>query len=89
MCHIIMTGTLTQSYFLLPKLWVCKPVQSCGMLHMNILYDLLMRSLGQNNMKYLEDLLKALLTNSLTESHKKCQLFRTELQYMVIPFYQR
>ena len=30
----------------------------------------------------LEDLLKALLTNGLKISPKKCQLFRTELQYM-------
>ena len=30
----------------------------------------------------LEDLLKALLTNGLKISPKKCQLFKTELQYM-------
>ena len=30
----------------------------------------------------LEDLLKALLKNSLKISQKKCQLFKTELQYM-------
>ena len=30
----------------------------------------------------LEDLLKALLKNGLKISHKKCQLFRTSLQYM-------
>ena len=30
----------------------------------------------------LEDLLKALLKNGLKISSKKCQLFRTELQYM-------
>ena len=30
----------------------------------------------------LEDLLKALLKNGLQISHKKCQLFRKELQYM-------
>ena len=30
----------------------------------------------------LEDLLKALLKNGLKISPKKCQLFRTELQYM-------
>ena len=30
----------------------------------------------------LEDLLKALLKNSLKISPKKCQLFETELQYM-------
>ena len=30
----------------------------------------------------LEDLLKALLMNGLRISQKKCQLFRTELQYM-------
>ena len=31
----------------------------------------------------LEDLLKALRRNGLKISPKKCQLFRTELQYMV------
>ena len=30
----------------------------------------------------LEDLLKALLQNRLKISHKKCQLLKTELQYM-------
>ena len=34
------------------------------------------------HMAKLEDLLKALLKNGLTISLKKCQLFRTELQYM-------
>ena len=33
-------------------------------------------------MEKLEDLLKALLMNGLKISPKKCQLFRTELQYM-------
>ena len=33
-------------------------------------------------MAQLEDLLKALLKNGLKISPKKCQLFRTELQYM-------
>ena len=34
------------------------------------------------HMAKLEDLLKALLTNSLKISQRKCQLFKTELQYM-------
>ena len=34
------------------------------------------------NMVKLEDLLKALLKNGLKISPKKCQLFKTELQYM-------
>ena len=33
-------------------------------------------------MRKLEDLLKALLKNGLKISHRKCQLFRKELQYM-------
>ena len=33
-------------------------------------------------MAKLEDLLKALLKNGLKISPKKCQLFKTELQYM-------
>ena len=35
----------------------------------------------------LEDLLKAVLTNELKISSKKCQLFRKELQYMGIPIF--
>ena len=35
----------------------------------------------------LEDLLKALLTNELKISPKKCQLFRKELQYIYITIY--
>ena len=34
------------------------------------------------HMAKLEDLLKALLKNGLKISPKKCQLFKTELQYM-------
>ena len=34
------------------------------------------------HMAKLEDLLKALLKNGLKTSLKKCQLFKTELQYM-------
>ena len=34
------------------------------------------------HMAKLEDLLKALLKNGLKISQKKCQSFRTELQYM-------
>ena len=36
----------------------------------------------ESHMDKLEDLLKALLKNGLTISPKKCQLFRTNLQYM-------
>ena len=46
-------------------------------------YDnLLLHGSEHGYLKYLEDLLKMLLKNSLTISPKKCQLFRTELQYM-------
>ena len=36
----------------------------------------------QMHMTKLEDLLKALLKNGLKISPRKCQLFKTELQYM-------
>ena len=36
----------------------------------------------QMHMRKLEDLLKALLKNGLKISPRKCQLFKTELQYM-------
>ena len=36
----------------------------------------------REHMSKLEDLLKALLKNGLKMSPKKCQLFKTELQYM-------
>ena len=36
----------------------------------------------RSHMIKLEDLLKALLKNGLKISPKKCQLFKTELQYM-------
>ena len=36
----------------------------------------------QIHMRKLEDLLKALLKNGLKISPRKCQLFKTELQYM-------
>ena len=36
----------------------------------------------ESHMNKLEDLLKALLKNGLKISPKKCQLFRTNLQYM-------
>ena len=38
------------------------------------------------HMNKLEDLLKALRKNGLKISAKKCQLFRTELQYMEIQY---
>ena len=49
-----------------------------------IIDDLLLFSPSQKapHMAKLEDLLKALLQNGLKISPKKCQLFKTELQYM-------
>ena len=43
---------------------------------------LLFTPLKRAHMAKLEDLLKALLKNGLKISPKKCQLFKTELQYM-------
>ena len=43
---------------------------------------LLFTSSQGSYMAKLEDLLKALIKNGLKISPKKCQLFRTELQYM-------
>ena len=43
---------------------------------------LLFTSSVKSHMAKLEDLLKALLKNRLKISTKKCQLFRTELQYI-------
>ena len=48
-----------------------------------IMDDLLLFTLSKKaHMEKLEDLLKALRKNGLKISPKKCQLFRTELQYM-------
>ena len=48
-----------------------------------IMDDLLLFTPGKKvHMDNLEDLLKALRKNGLKISPKKCQLFRTELQYM-------
>ena len=48
-----------------------------------IMDDLLLFTLNKRaHMDKLEDLLKALRKNGLKISPKKCQLFRTELQYM-------
>ena len=48
-----------------------------------IMDDLLLFTLSKNShMNKLEDLLKALLKNGLKISPKKCQLFKTSLQYM-------
>ena len=48
-----------------------------------IMYDLLLFTPRKRaHMEKLEDLLKALRKNSLKISPKKCQLFKTELQYM-------
>ena len=48
-----------------------------------IMHDLLLFIPSKrSHITKLEDLLKALLKNGLTISPKKCQLFRTELQYM-------
>ena len=43
---------------------------------------LLFTPIKKAHMAKLEDLLKALLKNGLKTSPKKCQLFKTELQYM-------
>ena len=43
---------------------------------------LLFTPLKETHMNKLEDLLKALLKNGLKISPKKCQLFKTSLQYM-------
>ena len=43
---------------------------------------LLFTPFEQMHMRKLEDLLKALLKNGLKISPRKCQLFKTELQYM-------
>ena len=43
---------------------------------------LLFTPLKESHMNKLEDLLKALLKNGLKISPKKCQLFKTSLQYM-------
>ena len=43
---------------------------------------LLFTSSKETHMKKLEDLFKALLKNGLKISPKKCQLFKTSLQYM-------
>ena len=43
---------------------------------------LLFTSSTKSHMDKLEDLLRALLKNGLKISPKKCQLFRTNLQYM-------
>ena len=48
-----------------------------------IMDDLLLVSpSNKSHIAKLEDLLKGLLNNELKISPKKCQLFRTELQYM-------
>ena len=48
-----------------------------------IMHDLLLFTLSKNShITKLEDLLKALLKNGLKISPKKCQLFRTNFQYM-------
>ena len=44
---------------------------------------LLFTPLKRAHMAKLEDLLKALLKNRLEISPKKCQLFKTELQYIL------
>ena len=48
-----------------------------------IMDDLLLFTLSKkSHITKLEDLLKALLKNGLKISPRKCQLFKTELQYM-------
>ena len=41
----------------------------------------------ETHMNKLEDLLKALMENGLKISPKKCQLFKTSLQYMAIKIF--
>ena len=48
---------------------------------------LLFTSTKQSHFDKLKELLKALCKNGLKISPKKCQLFRTELQYMVITIF--
>ena len=52
--------------------------------HCEVIMDnlLLLTPTKKAHMAKLEDLLKALLKNALKISSKKCQLFKTELQYM-------
>ena len=52
--------------------------------HCEVIMDdlLLSTPTKKAHMAKLEDLLKALLKNGLKISPKKCQLFKTELQYM-------
>ena len=50
--------------------------------YLAIMDDPLLHSSKHGHLKYLEDLLKALLKNGLKISPKKCQFFRTEVQYM-------
>ena len=52
-----------------------------------VMDDLLLHSLKHDHLKYLEDILKALLKNGLKRSPRKCLLFRTELQYMCNTIY--
>ena len=55
-----------------------------------ILNDLLFFTPSKkSHIEKLEDLLKALLKNRLTISPKKCQLYRTELQYMCTTKFMR
>ena len=46
--------------------------------YLSIMDDLLLQSSKHSHLKYMKDLLKALLKSGLKISAKKCQLFRTE-----------
>ena len=50
--------------------------------YLAIMDDLLLHNLKHSHLKYLEDMLKALIKSGLKIFPKRCQLFRTELQYM-------
>ena len=50
--------------------------------YLTIMDYLLLHSSKHSQLKYLKDFLKALLKSGLKISPNKCQLFRTELQYM-------
>ena len=66
-------------HILILFLTVCNSRKYCEV----IMDDLLLFTLSKKaHMDKLEDLLKALRKNGLKISPKKCQLFRTELQYM-------
>ena len=72
-----------------PSIWqsYINAILECleGKKHCKVIMDdflLLFTPMKKLHMAKLEDLLKALLKNRLKISPKKCQLFKSELQYM-------